>query len=320
MRGFSVVQADSPEHAVALYGSSPDPVYLAGGTDLLPTLKLDLRQPRTVIAVGRALSQDRVDQAGWIKLGAGMSLARVAALDLSPLAQAASRVAAPQIRNAGTLGGNVMLDTRCRYYNQSRAWRNALGGCLRAQGDLCCVTGSTRSCVATQCSDSVPALLVLGAHLRLLGPDGPRQVPLVDLLQYDGMHQVDLKPGELLTHVLVPKPHPDAIAAADKLTVRGAIDFPMLSVAVLARFDGDLLADLRIAIGAVSPKPRLLPGLNSYLGQRLDDPQLDAIAQGAWKRTRPQGSIAGDLDWRRQMTRVMVRRLLVGLKGAGGVG
>jgi len=156
----------------------------------------------------------------------------------------------------------------------------------------------------------VPALLVLDARLRLLGPSGSRDVKLVDVLRFDGMRPMDIQPGELLTHVLVPKPAPGSLAASDKLAMRDSIDFPMLNVAVTARFDADLLADLRIAIGAISPKPRLLPGLDAYRGQRLDAARIDSIAQGAWRRSRPQAATAGDTGWRRDMVRVMVRRLL----------
>lgn len=315
MSGFRVVQASSPQEAVALYADSEGPAYIAGGTDLLPTIKLELRQHRTLIAVGRALSTSVEDDGDDIVIGAGMTLARVAELDLAPLAQAAGHIASPQIRNTGTLGGNVMLDTRCRYYNQSPAWRGSLGGCLKAEGDICWVTNGPKSCVATQCSDTVPALMVLGARLRLVSPAGSRDVPLTDLLRYDGLKQLDLAPGELLTHVIVPRPAPGTVAAADKLTVRGSIDFPMLTVAALARFDGPLLADLRVAVGAVSPQPRLLPKLDAFLGQPLDDVAIDAIGELAWKRTRPQGSLAGDLGWRRDVARVTVRRLLVGLRG-----
>lgn len=317
MQGFRVVHAGTPEQAVALYRDSDSPAYIAGGTDLLPTMKLELREHRTLIAVGRALSTSVQEEGDDLVLGAGMTLAQVAGLHLAPLSQAAGHVASPQIRNSGTLGGNVMLDTRCRFYNQSPAWRASLGGCLRAEGPSCRVTDSKTSCVATQCSDTVPALMVLDARLRLLSPAGQREVPLTDLLRYDGMKAIDLEPGELLTHVVVPRPGAGTVAEAEKLTARGSIDFPMLSIAALARFEpSGALAALRIAVGAVSPQPRLVSKLDAFLGRPLDDAAIEAIGQQTWQRTRPMGSLAGDPAWRRDVSAVTVGRMLRRLREA----
>lgn len=311
MSGFEVVQPTTPEEAVALFASSPSPAWLAGGTDLLPSLKQGLLAPRTVIALGRALPRQARRVGETLELGAGMPLSQVATLGgPEPLPQAAGHVASPQIRAMGTLGGNVMLDTRCRFLNQSPAWRQALGGCLRAEGDICQVNGSPRSCVATQCSDTVPALLVLDARLRLLGPEGSREVPLEALLRFDGMRSRELEPGELLTWIVLPDPAPGTVAEAEKVAMRGSIDFPLVVVAGAARFEGGLLAGLRIAIGAVGPQPRLLPDLDAHLGQPLDDARIDTIVELVLRRTRPQGSLAGDTAWRRHMTGVVVGRLL----------
>lgn len=319
MDGFRYAHASSPEEAVALFQSEPQARYLAGGTDLLPDLKHRILSPALVIGIARALPRGarEVDGPGgpeW-EIGAGTRLAEVAALPgLAPLPQAASRVASPQIRNMGTLGGNIMLSPRCRYYNQSQEWRTALGGCLRAIGDICHVTNSPKTCVAAQSSDTVPALLVLGARVRLLGPQGSRELPVADLYRFDGMDHLVLSQGELLTHVLVPVPPVGAVARYDKLQRRGSIDFPLLSIATWATFQGDAPDALRIAVGAVSPQPKLIPGLDPFLGQPLDDERIEQIAELVFKRVRPQAALMGDPAWRRSVARVTVRRALQALR------
>lgn len=313
MQGFTVQVARSPEEAVALYAAAPDAAFIAGGTDLLPEIKLGLSQPRTLVAIGTALPATVQDEGADLVLGAGLRLEQVAALGLPALSQAAAQVGSPQVRAAGTLGGNVMLSPRCMYYNQTPAWRASLGGCMRAEGPLCRVTGSAARCVATQCSDTLPALLVLGARLRLCSPAGTREVPLADLLRYDGMRAMDLAPGELLTHVILPRPAPGTRCRVDKLAARGSIDFPMLVTAVLLRLRGAVVEELRIAVGAVSPQPRLLP-VDAWVGRPLHEAAVGELADLAWQKVRPVASVEGDVAWRREVARVTVRRALESLR------
>jgi 4-hydroxybenzoyl-CoA reductase subunit beta len=223
----------------------------------------------------------------------------------------------------GTIGGNILLDTRCLYYNQSEFWRQALGHCLKAEGDWCHVVGGPKTCVATQSSDTVPALLSLDARIGLLGPQGARELPLRQLYQYNGMDWLRIAPGELLTHVLVPRPAANARGSYQKLRTRGAIDFPQLGVAIQGRFEGRgpsaVAQELCITIGAINPQPRPLPGLDPFIGQALSDEAVHAIGELAFQRSRPQGSVAGDLGWRRRMAAVFVRRGLLALRDAGQV-
>ncbi len=318
MDDFSVVVAKSYAEAAAAW--SPEAMYVAGGTDLLPNLKHRLFHPKTLIHIG-GIPGEVVEEDGAIRIGAGARLSQLAAhplllQKLGPLATAAGLVAGPQIRNMGTLGGNILLDTRCLYYNQTEFWRKSLGYCLKAEGSWCHVVGGPKTCVATQSSDTVPVLLCLDAEIFLVGPGGERSLKLRDLYRYNGMDHLSIAKGELLTSVRIPLPGTGFRGSYQKLRTRASIDYPQLSVAFTGCFDGDVPLSLEGVIGAVNPQPKPLKGLDSYLGRPLDDASIDAIAAQVYKSTRPQGSVHGDTNWRRQMAVVYTRRALQALKAA----
>ena len=319
MDGFVYLAARSPEEAVALWHGHDDAMYVAGGTDLLPNVKHRIFRPRHVVGLAGALPSGWEERDGEIVIGAGTTLTALSSLDaLAPLAAAAGVVAGPQIRNMGTLGGNILLDTRCLFYNQTEHWRKSLGYCLKAEGDWCHVVGGPKTCVATQSSDTVPVLLALDGRIRLLGPNGSREVALRDLYRFNGMDHLKMTPGELLTHVIVPAPGPRFRGSYQKLRTRGAIDFPQLSVAIAGTFDGlgaDCVSDdLEIVIGAVNPQPKPVAGLAKLRGRPLSDETIDEISALTVKRTRPQASAHGEPAWRRQMAGVFVRRALRALR------
>lgn len=321
--GFDYLQAASPEEAVALWQQHPESMYVAGGTDLLPNLKHRIFQPRHVIGIGRALPRGWEQVEGELVIGAGTRLVELARLaEVPPLARAAALVAGPQIRNMGTLGGNVFLDTRCIYYNQTEHWRKSLGWCLKAQGDWCHVINGPKTCVATQSSDTVPVLLALGARLRILGAEGERELALRDLYRFDGKDHLQIEPGELLTHIVLPLPEPGFRGTYDKLRLRGAIDFPMLGVAICGTWQDETPTSLDIVIGAINPAPKPISKLEQFCGQPLTDEVIEEVAELCWKRTRPQGSVTGpgdDMkDWRRHMAKVTVTRALRRLRSGEG--
>ena len=319
MDGFRFLPARTPAEAVALWHGHEAAHYVAGGTDLLPNVKHRILRPQHVVGLQGALPRGWTVEAGEVVVGAGTTLASLTRCpELPVLAAAAGAVAGPQIRNMGTLGGNILLDTRCLFYNQTAFWRESLGHCLKAEGDWCHVVGGPKTCVAAQSSDTVPVLLAQHARIRVLGPDGSREVALRDLYRFDGINHLSLRKGELLTHVVVPLPGAGHRGSYQKLRTRGAIDFPQLSVAVSGTFHGRgpaaVCPDLEVVIGAVNPRPRPLPGLDALRGQPLSDSVIDAVAGLAVKRTRPQGSVHGDPAWRRQMAGHFLRRALQKLR------
>lgn len=318
MEPFTLHEARSYPEALELYHAADDAMYVAGGTDLLPNLKHRIVTPKAIVSLSN-LAGTVTRRDDRLVIGAGAKLDALAADPLvrahaAPLATAAGLVAGPQLRAMATLGGNVLLDTRCLYYNQTLFWRNALGYCLKAEGTWCHVVGGPKTCVATQSSDTVPVLLAMNATLRLLGPDGERELPIRDLYQFNGMDHLKIAKGELLTTIEVPVAPAGFRGGYHKLRTRDSIDFPQLGLAVTGTWQGDTPLTLDIVVGAVNPQPKGVRGLDAFCGKPLDDEAIVAIADLVYKQTRPQASTHGDTTWRRQMASVYTRRALTGLR------
>jgi len=330
---FELVEPTTAEAAVALLVEhGEEAMLLAGGTDLVPNMKHELFTPKLVVSLARIpeLAGIRLESDGTLVLGAMTRLDEVARDDsvrrLAPaLAQAAGLVAGPQLRRMGTLGGNVMLDTRCQWYNQTYFWRSALGFCLKKDGSLCHVVAGGKNCVAAASNDTAPALLTLDAELVFLGPNGRRMVAIDALYDADGIYNKTVK-GELLLEVRLPRLPSGHHGAYGKLRERGSIDFPLFGVA--ARLDLDAAGAVKraeLAAVALQGRPlRLKKAAVPLLGQRRGSPGFEAAvaeaAELARRQCHPLANIPGDPDYRREMVPVYVRRtLLAAVEGAGPV-
>ena len=233
------------------------------------------------------------------------------------LADAAGLVAGPQLRNMGTIGGNVCLDTRCTYYNQTEFWRGALGYCLKKDGTVCHVTKVGAKCVAAHSADTPPNLIALGADFTLAGPGGVRTVPAADFFITDGIWNTRRARDEILTGISIPVGGQRRRSAYRKLRQRHSIDFPLLSVAAVCDFDENGAVE-RICgvVSALGARPRVLAGWDEIaVGRRLGRRVIDALAERAFAQCRPLENIIVDADWRRAMVRVHVKRALSGLAG-----
>ena len=292
-----------------------DSLVVAGGTDAVPNLKHRLHEPRYLVHIGRVeeLHYVREDDAG-LHLGPRVTLTRLTrepALrrDYPVLARAAALVAGPQLRNMGTLGGNLCLDTRCTYYNQTFFWRQALGFCLKKDGVHCHVVPQGKRCVAAHSSDTAPVLIALGAEVEIASRAGRRTLSVEDFFVGDGVHNNVLKPGEVVTRVTIPARSRGLCAGYQKLRPRGAIDFPMLSIAFAARMREGVCDEARLVVGALAARPRTVGGLGPLVaGQRLDEAGIEAIASAAYAQCKPVINIAYDDDYRHEMVPVFVRR------------
>ena len=311
------------EEAVAALASAPGETrLLGGGTDLIPNLKQGLLAPRRLVSLRRirALGTMIEEADGSLVIGAGTTLATIAAepriLARYPaLAEAAGLVASPQIRNLATLGGNLLLDTRCRWYNQSYFWRSALGFCLKKDGDVCHVVPKGRNCVATISADTPGPLLIYRAAVRLQSARGERTVPIDELFVQDGLRNTVLADDELLTAVVLPPPAARLRSAYAKVAVRQSIDFPILSAAVgLTQADDGRVDSLKVVIGAVASRPRVVTGLEPLLGAPLDDALCVAVADRAFAFCRPLSTMSIDAAWRRERIRTEVRRCFATLQ------
>jgi 4-hydroxybenzoyl-CoA reductase subunit beta len=252
-------------------------------------------------------------------IGAGETLSDVARNPLvlkhaAALAQAAGSVAGPQLRNMGTIGGNICLDTRCTYYNQTFFWRNALGFCLKKDGTVCHVTKVGKKCVAAHSADTPPVLMTLDAVVELASPEGTRTVPIESFFIADGIWNTLRRRDEVVTRVRIPLPHKSVVTSFTKVRQRNSIDFPLLNIAVAADLDGDDVRDMRIVVSALGSRPRVVTGLDKVaVGQQLTAETIDAAAERAFQQCHPLENIIVDPDWRREMVRVYVRRALRGL-------
>jgi 4-hydroxybenzoyl-CoA reductase subunit beta len=272
-------------------------------------------------AAGAPLGEDAAGAAQLV-IGAAETLTTVAAHPLvrrlfPSLAQAAAQVAGPQIRNAGTLGGNLCLDTRCTYYNQSFFWRQALGFCLKKEGTVCHVTRVGKKCVAAHSADTPPVLITLGASLELAGPEGVRSVGVDEFFVADGVWNTTRRRDEVLVRIRIPLPAAGTRMAYRKVRQRNAVDFPLLSLAAAAQLAPDQsLRSLALVVSALGARPRVVSGLEKLVAGRRLDEAAEGVAAQAFKQCHPLENIIVDPDWRRAMVPVYVRRLLADLAGA----
>lgn len=315
MPAFKVLHPATIEEAVALYGAHNRAKYIAGGTDLLPNLKHGLGQPEVLISLKKIESMKGVQlrSDGSVFLGAGTTLhelteSKVLEKQYPGLHMAAGLVAGPQHRRMGTLGGNIMLDTRCVYYNQTAEWRHSLGYCLKAEGDWCHVIGSKATCVAANSSDTVPMLLAMNAELSVHTPSGAAHLPLEQLYQQNGMANHSIDPSALVVGIRLPPLPKGHRSIYRKVRARNSIDFPQLGVAITGTFTNNTVENLVVIVNAVMPKPKRIRNLEFAQGERLTEEVIRTISELAYKQVRPQPSVHGCPKWRREQVRVEVSR------------
>jgi 4-hydroxybenzoyl-CoA reductase subunit beta len=325
------------EAARILHGEGPDAMPLAGGTDLLPNMKRRQQVPRTLLSLRgiEGLHQVRAVDSG-LRLGACLTLSEIAGdprfrNGATALAQAASQVATPHIRNMATLGGNLCLDTRCNYYDQTYEWRKSINFCMKKDGVTCWVAPSSPKCMAVSCTDTAPALIALDARVRLVSQSGEREISLADLYNNDGMNYLHRKPDEILAEVLLDSLH-GWRSTYWKLRRRGSFDFPVLSVAAVARFANDdrtgaawcaatgenpgVVESARIVIGSAASRPLIAEEAARFLlGRSLNAETVAEAAALAARIAKPLDNTDFDMSWRKKVTAEFVTYALRELRG-----
>jgi 4-hydroxybenzoyl-CoA reductase subunit beta len=310
------------EAARILDGEGSNAMPLAGGTDLLPNMKRRQQVPKTLLSLRSVESLHRVQMDNPAsRLGACLTLSEIASdlrfrNGLTALAQAASLVATLQIRNMATLGGNLCLDTRCNYYDQNYEWRKAINFCLKKDGTTCWVAPGSAKCMAVSSTDTAPALMALGARVRLVSRSGEREILLSDLYNLDGMNYIHRRPDEILAEVLL-----DNLQGWKstywKLRRRGSFDFPVLSVAAAARLSAKgIVEDARIVIGSVASRPLLASDAAKHLaGRSLNAETITETAALAARVAKPLDNTDFDMSWRKKVTAEFVTYALRELRG-----
>jgi 4-hydroxybenzoyl-CoA reductase subunit beta len=326
---FEVMRPQTLDALLAARAAHPQSSLLGGGTDLIVNIRRGIVAPKIVIETnGVAELRGITASAEVLAIGAAVTLTELAAHEgvaryYPALAQAAAHIAGPTQRNMGTVGGNLCLDTRCIFYNQSEWWRDANRHCLKTIGTTCHVAPKSRGvCFATFSGDLAPALLILDAEIDIAGPNGRRTLPLAELYigyarqdepvtetRGDGKFYLALRPGEIATGVRA-RNTPGLRSAYDKIRIRRSIEYPVTGVAAALRRDGDALADLRVAITGTNPRPVRLVGTEQLCGGALDArvfAGLDALVRDqimAMKTTFTPG------HYRRRVAGVLARRLV----------
>jgi 4-hydroxybenzoyl-CoA reductase subunit beta len=285
------------EAAKILAGEGPRAMLIAGGTDLLPNMKRRHQSPAVLVSVRQIAELKRLNGS----FGAGLTLNEIAQHEktATALRQAAVQVATPHLRNMGTLGGNLCLDTRCNYYNQTYEWRKAIDFCLKKDGKICWVATASKRCVAVSSTDTAPALIALNAAVTLVSSGGEREVKVEDLYKNDGIEYLSRRPDEILTEVRVPEGWNSTYW---KLRRRGSFDFPILGVAAALKFEKEIITEARIALGAVASRPFLVEKAGEFLkGKRLTDEVIAEACALVASRAKPMDNTDMDLYWRKEV-------------------
>ena len=338
---FRYYRARNIKDAAAALAGEGDAMLLAGGTDLVPNMKRRQQTPAVVIGIRHLRALRRMKNSGGLSIGACVSLTELAEsrklkAQYTALARAAGSVATVHLRNMGTLGGNLCLDTRCNYYNQNHEWRQAIGYCMKAPAgtnghacaspdgtSICWVATSSPRCWAVSSTDTAPALIALGAEVSLVSSAGERRLPLEQLYHNDGMAYLSKGRDEILTAVHLPGIGNRESGIGElrstywKLRRRGSFDFPVLGVAAAIRFGPDRVVEsARVVLGAVASYPLLLEESATLVGRPLSDEVIRAFAESVTRHARPMDNTDFELSWRKKVVKSYVADALRELRDA----
>ena len=317
------------EAADLLAAAPGEAMLVAGGTDLLPNMKRRQQVPRTLVGLRHVAELRAIANGDGLRIGAGVTLTGLVRDErvrgyYGALWQAAAQVATPHLRNMGTLGGNLCLDTRCNYYDQNYEWRKAIDFCMkkdpradeRGAQQVCWVATSSPRCLAVSSTDTAPALIALGARVTLASAGGSREIAATDLFENDGIHYQRRRPDEILTAVRLPR-RDGWRSAYWKLRRRGSFDFPVLSVAAAVKLAADgTVEEARLVLGAVASRPvEATDGASVLIGSPLSDAAIAHAAERAAQPARPMDNTDFTLVWRKRVTREFVSYALRELRG-----
>jgi len=309
------------EAAAILHGDGPQAMVVAGGTDLYPNMKRRHQVPKTLVGLRK------IERLRGVKGGSARGLWVGPATTLTELEedgqirrhypglfQAIHSISTPILRNMGTIGGNICLDTRCNYYDQNYEWRRAINFCMKCDGDTCWVAPGSDICLAVSSSDTAPVLCAYGARVHLVSKKGERTIEAKELYKRDGIHYLTKRPDEILTGITLP-PAARWRSSYRKLRRREAFDFPVLGVAACVRFEGDVVADARLWLGAVSMAPvQATQAETALAGRPLTEESIEEAARLAYPLAKPVDNTDFGVRWRKEMTRQFIREALLEIR------
>lgn len=303
--------------ATRLFDEHERAMLVSGGTDLYPNMKRMQVSPPSLISLRNVREMKTIQEGadGSLYIGAGMTLTHIEEHALvrarvPSLVEAIPLISTPPLRNMGTLGGNLCLDTRCHFINQTKFWRQAIGSCLKDVGDVCRVAPGSSRCWAIASADLPPLLIALGARVRLASERGEREIALSDLYRDDGIDYLTKAQDEILTTVILPR-NENVRAGYLKLRRRGSFDFPSLGVGAALRLNGDGTCEsARVVLGAVTSKPLDMPQAQTLVGENLSDALIGKVAEEMALQARPLHLADYTHSYRKQMIAVYTTKLL----------
>jgi 4-hydroxybenzoyl-CoA reductase subunit beta len=291
--------------------AGPEGMFVAGGTDLYPNMKRRQQTPKIVITVMRLREMHTIsgDEKAGITIGAGILLSEICSHKLihafyPVVSQAAKTISTPLLRNMGTIGGNLLLDTRCNYYDQNYEWRKGINFCMKKDGDVCWVAPGSPKCWAVQSSDLAPVMVALGAQLKFVSVEGDRIIEADQLYNNDGINYLNKRPNEMLTQIYLP-PMNGRLATYHKLRRRGSFDFPVLGVAAVVGMSAyGAIENARVILGGVAPAPiEVAEAATALVGQPFDAGRIATAAEACYIKARPLDNTDFVMGWRKQMAR-----------------
>ena len=315
MPEFTLHRPTAIGEAVKLQTETHGALYVAGGTDMIVNVRRGIEQPAALVDLSAVSElQEIVEDKEGLHIGSGVPLETISRdarilKDFTAVAEAAASVAGPTHQAYGTVGGNLCLDTRCLFYNQSEWWRKSNDYCLKKNGSVCHVAPGGKRCFAAFSGDIAPAALVHNAQVELVGPNGPRCISLTDFYRNDGMNHLAIEPGELLTVLHLRKSEGGIPSTYEKARVRGSIDFPLAGAAVWIKQSDEKIDELRVALTAVNPYPHLVKGLEKFSEAKLDDAALNEIAEMVQSQAKPMLTTTVKPWYRRRGVGAIARQL-----------
>jgi 4-hydroxybenzoyl-CoA reductase subunit beta len=312
---FDLIRPRTLDEAVKARQEFPGSRLLGGGTDLLVNIRRGIgdEPPALIDMTNIAELKTIKSDAKKLNIGASVTIQEVAsdntiAHHYPAIAEAAASIAGPTQRAMGTVGGNLCLDTRCIYYNQSHWWRSANGFCLKYRGEKCHIALKSKTCFATYSGDLAPAAMIFGAEIEIIGPNGRRKLTLADLYSGDGQDYLTLNEGEIITALSI-KNEPGLRSGYEKIRPRQSIDYPLAGVAAGLCREGNKISDLRIAITGTNPRPVLLDGTAHLVGGPPDDEFFDTLDKLMSAQIKSMKTTLAPGHYRRKVAGVLVRRL-----------
>jgi 4-hydroxybenzoyl-CoA reductase subunit beta len=315
MPNFQIHRPTTTIEAVKLSSEKPMVKFVAGGTDMIVNVRRGIEQPKNLIDLSSIVELKEIkENAHSIQIGAGVTLKELAGNNLiknnyPAIAEAASSVAGGTHQHYGTLGGNLCLDTRCLFYNQSEWWRQSNDYCMKERGEICHVAPGGKRCFAAFSGDVAPTMLIYQAEVEILSPNGIKRISLADMYQNDGMNHLTLASGELVTVIHLPKDLGGIPSRYEKVRIRGSIDFPLAGVAVRLKMKDKKVDDISIALTGVNPFPQIITGTDEYKSKPLDEKNLDTLRDSVRKQAKPMKTTTVAPWYRRRVIGALAKKL-----------